>query len=166
MPLPIEHTLIGTAVCALALRQAKPVLQWRSFLFVAISANLPDLDVLAGLILTGNAAAFHRGFTHSLLFAAVSGLALSYSHRLWRSIPSLGFPACFLVIFSHVVSDALLTASPVSLFWPFEVHLSGIPSNWGDLVRALARHPLLDGTLVVICLCLLAFGNLRGSDKA
>jgi len=166
MPMAIEHTLIGTAVCALALRQARTVFQWRSFLLVAICANLPDLDVLAGLILTGSASTFHRGVTHSLLFSAFSGLALSYGPRLWRRIPSLGFPACFLVILSHVGADALLTASPVSLFWPFEVHLSAIRSNWGDVLQALARDPLLDGTLLLICLCLLVFGNLRESDAA
>ncbi len=121
MPMPLEHALIGTAVCALALRQPKTVYDGKTFLFVAFSANLPDLDVLAGLILTGNACTFHRGVTHSLLFSLAAGLALSHAPGLWRRIPSLGFPSCFLVILSHVGADALLTASPVSLFWPFEV---------------------------------------------
>jgi membrane-bound metal-dependent hydrolase YbcI (DUF457 family) len=164
--MPLEHALIGTTACALALRQPKTVFQWRSFLFVAISANLPDLDVLAGLILTGNACTFHRGVTHSLLFSLAAGLALSHTPRFWRRIPSLGFPPCLLVVLSHVAADALLTASQVSLLWPFEVHVSVNRNQWGDVLKAFVRDPLLDGTLLFICLCLLVFGNRRGDNAA
>lgn len=136
MPLPLGHTAIGWAAFATV---RKPVVCQTSrlamFVFAAVLANLPDLDILAGLLVTGNGAAFHRGPTHSLLFALLAGYLASRAGRIWHRIPQLGFGLCALLIFSHVMADMLLTASPVSLLWPFELHWSSNTNGWGTVIH-------------------------------
>ena len=130
MPLPLGHTAIGWA----AYRTVQPASsdpcghpnrsRWLQLCFVTILANLPDVDVIYGLVMYGNGDAVHRGPTHSLLFAIAAGFFASRLWRVWHRIPRLGFGLCFGLVFSHVAADMLLTASPVSLFWPLEIYFS------------------------------------------
>jgi membrane-bound metal-dependent hydrolase YbcI (DUF457 family) len=152
MPFPIGHTAIGLAAYETA--QSKPAFGSRTacFLYITLLTNLPDLDILAGLMIQGNGAAYHRGPTHSLLFALLFGFLASRAWRLWRRIPRFGFGLCSLLIFSHVAADMLLTSSPVSLLWPFEIYWSPEHSTWGEVVDMVLFQGIQDAGIAVIAL--------------
>lgn len=144
MPLPLGHTAIGLAAFETAhtsdTRSSRLVL----FVFITVLANLPDVDILLGLIVDGNGAVFHRGPTHSLLFALLAGYLASRLWRLWPRIPRLNFGLCALLIFSHVAADLLLTAAPVSLLWPFEVYWTPGYSGWGSTIHLALFQSIQD----------------------
>ncbi len=158
MPLPLGHTAIGWAAyhtvqpCASGDAAHARSQRWAQFGFIAALANLPDLDVLLGLIAYGNGAALHRGPTHSLLFAIMAGYTASKMWRLWDRIPRFGFGLCFALVFSHVVADMLLTASPVSLWWPLELNFSPGHSGWGQVMHMVMFKSIQDAGIIVVSL--------------
>jgi membrane-bound metal-dependent hydrolase YbcI (DUF457 family) len=127
-------------------------LDWKSFIFIAGLANLPDLDIAAGLLAYGNGCALHRGPTHSLAFALLAGVLAANLWRLWAAIPRVKWTACFLIILSHVVADLLLTRSPVSLFWPWEIHWAAGFSGWGETLLPILLEAQKDAGIVLVCL--------------
>ncbi len=155
MPFPLGHTAIGLATYETA--RKKGVCSSRIALFVSIVflANLPDLDILFGLLIKSNGAAFHRGPTHSLLFALVAGCMFSWAGRRWHRIPRLDFGLCTLLIFSHVLADMLLTTSPVSLLWPFEIYWSQGHSGWSDIVQMALFQGVQDFIIAAVVLAYL-----------
>jgi len=156
--LPLGHTAIGWAAYKSTNLNPSPGHQHphrsrvAQFAFVTLLANLPDLDVLFGLLFYGNGAAVHRGPTHSLLFAILAGYLASKMYRLWRHIPRFGFGLCFGLIFSHVAADMLLTAMPVSFLWPLDLYFSPGFSSWGNVVHMVLFQSAQDIGIVVVCL--------------
>ena len=75
MSLPLGHASLGLAAYDLTRKSADVSLfrQWKVFTIVIILSNLPDIDILLGLLYSGNGALIHRGPTHSLLFAVIMG---------------------------------------------------------------------------------------------
>ena len=69
MPLPMGHTAIGLATYELSVNNNSALNRLKIIIFLAIFTNLSDLDVIVGLIIKWNGNAFHRGPTHSLVFA-------------------------------------------------------------------------------------------------
>ncbi len=164
MPFPIGHTAIGLATHETARSSPARGPRLTSVIFITLLANLPDLDVLLGLIFQDNGAAFHRGPTHSLLFALLAGYAASWMWRLWHRIPRLGFGLCSLLIFSHVVADMFLTTSPVSLFWPLEIYWAPGHSSWGQVVDMVLFQSIQDaGIAVAAMLYVLTLRFIRGT---
>lgn len=164
MPFPVGHTAIGLAAYETA--RSKPACGSRAatILFITLLANLPDVDILIGLIFQGNGAAYHRGPTHSLLFALLFGFIASHAWRLWSRIPRLGFGLCSLLIFSHVVADMFLTSAPVSLFWPLEIYGSPGHSTWGQVINIVLFQSVQDaGIAVVALLYVMALRFIRGA---
>ena len=86
-----------------------------------IAAMLPDLDVIGLRLGIGYGSQFsHRGFTHSLLFAAALALAGASLHRRLRA----GFACAFVFLFAALASHGLLDAftnggSGIAFLWPF-----------------------------------------------
>jgi hypothetical protein len=111
-------------------------------------ANLPDIDILIGLLFHGNGSLFHRGITHSLLFALLTAVLSAQSWRLWSKLPKISFGTCFAVIFSHIAADLLLTSSPVSLFWPFEIYHSTGYRGWLDVLNIVFFKGYRDGVII------------------
>ena len=68
MPLPLGHAAIGLATHKLIFRNGSVTNNMVLAVFVTVLANLPDIDVLIGLLLRGNGMAFHRGSAHSFLW--------------------------------------------------------------------------------------------------
>ncbi|HEX5478267.1 MAG TPA: metal-dependent hydrolase [Dehalococcoidia bacterium] len=68
MSSPIGHTLFG-----LTLARRLGVRSRRSQLAVIVGASLPDADVLAGLLLAGDAWKWHRKASHTSGFALAAG---------------------------------------------------------------------------------------------
>ncbi|HHP7234248.1 MAG TPA: metal-dependent hydrolase [Desulfobacterales bacterium] len=150
MPLPLGHAAIGLATYETA-TNVSAFERWKHFLWIIILANLPDLDVLLGLIVHWNGQAFHRGATHSLVFALVAGFLAHGAGKRWKIVPQLSFYTCFFLILSHVVADALLTASPVSFWWPLEIHLSAGHAGWMDVVHTVVFDGYRDAGIVLFC---------------
>ena len=166
MPLPLGHTAIGLATYETLQETGQRHSRWGIFIFITILANLPDVDVILGLLLQGNGNLFHRGPTHSLLFALLAGYIASHLWRLWERIPRLGFPLCFGLVFSHVLADMMITTAPVSLFWPFQVYWSPGFSGWGAVVHAVLYQSIQDAAIIVACvLYVLILRLLRGGLK-
>jgi membrane-bound metal-dependent hydrolase YbcI (DUF457 family) len=149
MPLPLGHMAIGllTHEATEAQPPATERLKW--VLFITVLANLPDVDVIIGLLVDGNGSLFHRGPTHSLLFALVAGYLVSAVSQHWHILPRIRFRTAFAVIFSHVVADALFTTSPVSFLWPFELHWSTGYSNLTDVIHSVIFDGFRDLGLVL-----------------
>lgn len=159
MPFPLGHTAIGLATYKTVETSTNGAERWKLLAFIMILANLPDVDVIPGLLLNSNGNLFHRGPTHSLLFAVLSGYLASQAWRLGGYIPRLPWRTCFLIVFSHVLADMAFTASPVSLLWPFEVHWSAGSSGWGRVMQSVIFSSLQD---VGILLGALAYIYGRG----
>ena len=138
MPLPLGHIAVGLAAHELSTTRSA-FSRWKIFAAIVVLANLPDIDVIFGLLLQLNGSAFHRGPTHSLLFALVVGFLASKAAQSWNRLPRLGFWSCFLLILSHVAADALLSTSAVSFFWPLETNWSTGHSGWQDVVGMVLR---------------------------
>ncbi len=99
----------------------------RAALFGAIGGTIPDLDVFLRFFYDPlDAALVHRGFSHSLLFAVLAGLVLTfisnklnkknYSNRTW-------FLLWFLSIATHPMLD-IFTNYGTQFFWPFDWRLT------------------------------------------
>ncbi len=150
MPLPFGHAAIGLATYE-ASTGASAFGRWKNFVFIGLLANLPDIDVLIGLLLTVNGSAYHRGPTHSLAFALCGGLLASHAARRWLKIEPFGYLRSVLLILSHVLADAVFTRSPVSFFWPFEVNWSTGHRDWADVVHSIFFEGFRDGWIVLGC---------------
>lgn len=155
MPLPIGHTAIGLVAAETVQDTHTSGSRLAQFLFVCVLANLPDIDTLFGLLIHGNGSIFHRGPTHSLLFALLAGLAASQMWRLWRRIPRFGFQLCALLVFSHVASDMLLTSAPVSLLWPLESNAMPGHNGWFQVINTVMFKSVQDLGIVVAAIAYL-----------
>lgn len=165
MPFPLGHTAIGLTTYELTGRKTTPQNRLWGAIFIVVLSNLPDLDILAGLIFAGNGHLFHRGPTHSLLFALVMGYLAAKIAQRFAVLPPFGFKMCGAVIFSHVIADLIFTSTPVSLFWPLEVHFSVGTSSLGDVVHSIIFQSLGDVGIVMGCLILTAaVRRIRATD--
>jgi membrane-bound metal-dependent hydrolase YbcI (DUF457 family) len=124
MPTPIGHSLFGTAVYLLSTgkplnRQALP-----GIVACAALANLPDVDFAPVAALGFSAVkTYHQVYTHNLGFCLAAALVIATAAALWRKRPFIPlFALTFLLVYSHVVFDALgYDGNPpfgVQLFWP------------------------------------------------
>ena len=118
MPTVFTHAAVPIALAAGLGRNKVPV---RLLACGAIAAMLPDLDVIGlrlGVPYTSDFG--HRGFTHSLLFAALVALAGASAHRWLRT----GFYSAWLFLFAAIASHGLLDTLTnggrgIALLWPW-----------------------------------------------
>lgn len=82
---------------------------------------LPDADVLAfRLGIPYESPWGHRGFTHSITFAAFAGLLFSFFAVKFQETKGKVFFWIFLSTLSHSILDALTNGGlGVAAFWPF-----------------------------------------------
>lgn len=151
MPLPLGHTAIGLTVQDVCFRGHSVTTRWTYVLFIAVLANLPDIDVLIGLFFQGNGNAYHRGPTHSVMFAFLMGFLASRAWKLFPQIPRMNFLTCFAIILSHVGADFFLTSSPVSFFCPFEVNWAVGYRGWSDVIGLVFLGAFRDVGIIIIC---------------
>ena len=161
MPLPLGHTAISLAIYEYSENKDSAPYTLRSVLFIMVLASLPDVDVLFGLIFSGNGSAFHRGPTHSLLFALGSGLLVSRAWKWWSFIPRISFLTGFFLVLSHVLGDLLLTSSSVSLLWPIEVYWSPGHMVWEDVLSSFLNGPFQDIGIILTCTALIFLRRFR-----
>ncbi len=86
-----------------------------------LGAMLPDLDVVGFRLGIAYASDLgHRGFSHSLLFAAVAALIAAAAWRYFQVRARTVFAFLFLSIASHGILDCLTNGGHgVALLWPF-----------------------------------------------
>ncbi len=139
MPTVFAHALVGASLSPLA----PPGLSRRKLaVTLVVLAMLPDADVLAFAFDIPYGQPFgHRGFSHSLLFAALAGLAATTLG--FRKLPRFGaawWRVCALAALataSHGVLDACTDAGlGVGFFLPFDETRTFLP--W----RPLATSPI------------------------
>lgn len=120
-------------------------------LWGAVLGTLPDLDVLANPFLTeAQALAFHRGPSHSLLFAVVAAPLIGWAlAQLYSSGPSWRRWAVLAggVLLTHIGLDCL-TSYGTQVFWPF----SRTPVVLGTIfiIDPLYTVPLAAGLLTAL----------------
>jgi len=151
MPLPLGHAAIGFAAHSVISKEIGPINKWKLAVFIVILSNLPDIDVLIGLVLQNNGSVFHRGPTHSIVFALLMGFVASKLSEIWRRIPAVSFKVCFALVLSHVVADYFLTNSPVSFFWPFEVSWSTGNAGWGEVFNTVLFGAAKETGIFICC---------------
>jgi inner membrane protein len=121
MPTIITHAVAGAAIAqALAPCPLRGEITW----IAAACAMLPDIDVLGlGLGIPYGDLFGHRGFTHSLLFAAVVALGVTSLLRNKAHLRDLlrVFVCIFAATASHGILDALTDGGlGVAFFSPFD----------------------------------------------
>jgi membrane-bound metal-dependent hydrolase YbcI (DUF457 family) len=165
MPLPLGHIAIGmTTYCALVRNPdsatASKIQLWS---VIALLSVLPDIDMLWGLILHGNAMAFHRGPTHSILFAIVGGAFYANMSNRFVRLPKLTAPMAGSIIFTHVAADYLFSPSNVSFFWPWQVYWAPGASRLQDVMYVLVARSYRDITIIIGCILIggLKYGTRR-----
>src|SRR4028119_2262359 len=104
MPLPIAHALVGASVVAAVHTRPTPLRHPAALLAGAFLANAPDLDFF--LVFTLHSRTWHRGFTHSLLFACFISLLLIFCLGRRRARDGAAYGLAFA---SHCVLDFLTT---------------------------------------------------------
>lgn len=117
MPTLLTHPAVPLA---LGLGLGAERIPARLLAFGAVAAMLPDLDVLAFRfgIAYGDPLG-HRGFTHSLAFAALLALMATLLARRLRSPRWAAGLFVFVAAASHGLLDMLTTGGKgVALFWP------------------------------------------------
>jgi len=152
MPLPIAHGLTGAALVAALHPNPASRRYGVALLAGALLANAADLDF--ALVWAFHSRAWHRGFTHSLFFAAVVGLlfvAVKGRARL-REALALG-----LAFASHGALDWFTTreGGGIELLWPFSSERVML-GMWG-LSEVPSRLPP-SGVLKALLIELLIFG--------
>ncbi len=123
MPTVIAHAVVGACLGSLAPRQ---VPLGRLILVLAILPVVPDLDVIGfSFGIPYGDPLGHRGFTHSILFAAAAAVfvkALLFRDVATRSRAGAAvLTLCFVATLSHGLLDALTDAGlGVGFFIPFD----------------------------------------------
>ena len=149
MPLPVAHGLLGASLVAAV--HPKPTNRYfMPLLFGAFLANAADFDFILAFIL--HSRAWHRGFSHSVIFALIVCLIfmLFLGKRHIREAIVYG-----LAFASHGALDYVTTkeGGGVKLLWPFSserlvfgwVGLSELPSKLPamEIVKSLVVEFML-----------------------
>lgn len=160
MPMPIAHGLLGASIVAAI--HPQPAKRYFAPLFIgAFLAVAADFDFI--LVYIFQSRAWHRGFTHSILFAllvCLSFLLISGRPRARRAL------AYGLAYSSHFLLDFATTkyGGGVELFWFFSperwqlgwIELSESPSKMPpiEILEALLVEILLFAPLLALVICL------------
>jgi inner membrane protein len=129
----------------------------RAAFWGAIAGTIPDLDVLfMGLFNPIDASLFHRGFSHSLLFACLSGPLIGLIlHKISKRKISLKSWVLlfFLGILTHPILD-MFTTYGTSFLWPLNERIA---FNTVFVIDPLYTLPFL--------MCLILALRLPKTDK-
>ena len=84
----------------------------------------------------------------------------TYAGRYWLKIPKISYRQSALLIFSHVIADAVFTDARVSFFWPFELYWSPGHSGWTDVIHSIIFDGFKDGWIVLGCAVAIVLSRL------
>jgi membrane-bound metal-dependent hydrolase YbcI (DUF457 family) len=163
MCLPLGHMALGATVYDCCAEEVSVFRHWRTMVFVALLANLPDIDMIFGLLLQGNGSIYHRGPTHSLVFVLLMSLIAANLWRILPQVPKIRFSVCFAIILSHLLADYFFSGGHVSFFWPLLPQYSHGYRGWGDVVFA-ALQVYQDFGVIMGCGAIVICRRLVGAD--
>lgn len=125
----ISHALIPLSLGLVLNRDKYP---WRLIIAGMLCAMLPDLDVLMFKFGVAYESPFgHRGFTHSLAFAAAIAAMLTLLSRYLKTAKARIFGFIFIAAASHGVLDAMTTGGlGVEFFWPVSLQRYFFPAQF------------------------------------
>ncbi len=115
----IGHSLGGMILADAAGRRPEG---WRGLVPLLVAASLPDVDFLFGFV-KGNPNLYHHGWTHSLFFTVLAGIAVLIGTRILKGKFLTG-PAILTtgILCTHIVIDLLTLdrGAPIGLklLWP------------------------------------------------
>jgi len=137
MPTVFSH---AAAPLALGLGLGRAAIPRRLLVAGVVAAALPDLDVVTfHLGIPYSAGLGHRGFSHSLLVAALVGLAGAAGHRHLGTSFRRVFLFLFAATASHGVLDAFTNGGLVVAFlWPWSGERFWAP----DALRVVEASPI------------------------
>lgn len=159
MPLPVAHGLLGASIVAALHKKPTRIRYSLSLLAGALLANAADLDFL--FVVGFQIKAWHRGFTHSIVFSLLICLLFLI---ILRKGPLRNAIAYGLAFTSHGILDYLTSKNGggVELFWPFSRAklilcwwgLSEVPSRltWMEILQALALETVVFSLLLLVIL--------------
>ncbi|MFQ5937934.1 MAG: metal-dependent hydrolase [Acidiferrobacterales bacterium] len=115
----ISHPAVPLAI---GLASGRRVISPRLLVVGVVCSVIPDLDVVAFHFDVPYAHQFgHRGFTHSILFAVLVGLAGVGFHRWLQAQRHTVFLFLFASTVSHGILDAMTTGGlGIAFLWPYE----------------------------------------------
>ena len=133
--MPVAHSLVGASLVA-ALLPRRPR-YWAWLAAGAFLANAADLDFL--LVFVFRSRAWHRGFTHSLVFALAVFVCFLLALGRGRAREAAAFGLAFA---SHAVLDFATTKAGggLELLWPFSVDRLGL--RWWGLSELPSGLPV------------------------
>jgi len=122
----------------------------KAILWGGIAGTIPDLDVFFTMGSALKEITLHRGFSHSLLFAALMALALGYLvNKLYKN--KIGFKGWTLLFFWSIITHPILdtfTTYGTQLFLPFSDYRAGLSNIF--IIDFAYTLPLMVG--VIVCL--------------
>ncbi len=157
MPLPVAHSLAGVAIFK-GLDADGTSKAWKRLALAVIIANVPDLDLLPGLIVGEPDLLHHVGPSHSAVFAIFAGVVVGVlaaaAGRRWpvviRRATAVQGTALMvaLCLLSHVVLDAFTSdfrpPGGVPMWWPISnVYVEFYPWFF-DAAKLVGRGSPLD----------------------
>src|SRR5215207_1329008 len=136
MPMPVAHGLVGAGLVAAVLPRAGRARYWAALAAGALLANAADLDFL--LVFVFRSRAWHRGFTHSLVFALAVLLCFLLALGRARAREAVAYGLAYA---SHALLDfaATKTGRGLELLWPFSADRLGL--RWWGLSELPSRLP-------------------------
>lgn len=137
MPLPIAHSLLGASIVAAVLPTGFSARQIKQLLAGAFLANLADFDFIA--VFAFQSKEWHRGFTHSIVFAAFVGLlfVLYFGRQRVREAAAYG-----LAFASHCFLDFVTTKEGGGLELLFPLTNERFSGGWFGLSEVPSRLPI------------------------
>jgi len=147
---PITHVLLGASLGYAAFGKK---LGRTAATSAGLAAFAPDADIL---IRSANdpliAIEYHRGFTHSLIFAPVGAVIVAgvwVLRRHWRPQAFTIWLCCLLAYLSHCLLDAA-TSYGTQLLWPF----SNARAGWDliSIIDPIFTLALLAGLVLALAL--------------
>ena len=171
MPLPLSHGLLGASLVA-ATHPYPARHRFLPLLLGAFLANAADFDFL--LVFAFGSKAWHRGFSHSLVFASI--ICLSFALLLGRNHirEAISYGLAFA---SHSILDYTTTKAGggVELLWPFSsersglgwVGLSELPSKLSvlEIIKSLVVEFMIFAPLLVLIMGLRKYASGRGTTE-
>ncbi|HXG83721.1 MAG TPA: metal-dependent hydrolase [Pyrinomonadaceae bacterium] len=154
MPLPVAHGLLGASIVAAVLPAPVSARYFKPLLAGAFLANLADFDFLLVFVL--HSKHWHRGFTHSIVFALLVGLlfVLYLGKRRLREAAAFG-----LAFASHCFLDFVTTKEGGGLELLFPFSGERFVGGWFGLSEMPSKLPVF-GTLQALAIEFIVFSSL------
>lgn len=151
MPLALGHLAVGLLTDCAIEKPGTTTRKRLSLLFLLV--NSPDIDILISWLATGSLYAYHRTFTHSILFAVIMAAVVSNATRFWPSFPRLSYKWSYWMVMSHVIADYLITPWEVAFLWPLPFQ----PGALNGVLDHVSRYASLAREAEVLCICLFTY---------